>query len=289
MNTTDVLTKFLTLRRELSLILLERETAIEAALLALLTGEHLLLLCPPGTAKSLMVRSICERIAGAVCFERLLTRFSTPEEIFGPLSLSALENDQYRRFTAGTLIDAHLGFIDECYKANSSILNSLLGIMNERIYHEAGQTISLPLLLLMGASNETPEDDSLAALHDRFLLRITVPYLASDDSLRWISPDQDTSLRSRTPGTQRKALLENAGRLAEKRTTAIVSAKHSRAYRRAAQVIVAWAEATTIIGDPMAGKTLIERLRRDFPRHRNFKREIDEAIESSSVLKAGGR
>lgn len=181
---STLLKKFYALRQELNAFMLEREVAVEAALLALLTGEHLLLLGPPGTAKSLMVRSICERIHGATYFERLLTRFSTPEEIFGPLSLSALEHDQYRRVTAGTLVEAHLAFIDECYKANSSILNALLGIMNERIYHEAGQAAPVPLLSLMGASNETPDDQSLAALHDRFLLRVTVPYLADDDSLR---------------------------------------------------------------------------------------------------------
>ena len=111
---STLLTKLQALRQELNSILLEREVAIEAALLALLTGEHLLLLGPPGTAKSLMVRSITERIDGAVYFERLLTRFSTPEEIFGPLSLSALEQDQYRRVTAGTLVEAHLAFVDEC-------------------------------------------------------------------------------------------------------------------------------------------------------------------------------
>ena len=181
---STLLTKLRSLRQELNSILLERETAIEAALLALLTGEHLLLLGPPGTAKSLMVRSICERIDGAIYFERLLTRFSTPEELFGPLSLSALEKDLYRRVTTGTLVEAHLAFVDECYKANSSILNAMLGIMNERVYHEAGQVVPVPLLSLFGASNETPEDESLAALHDRFLLRVAVPYLADDNSLR---------------------------------------------------------------------------------------------------------
>ena len=181
---STILQKLHALRRELIDILLEREVAIEAALLALLTGEHLLLLGPPGTAKSLMVRLICERIDSATYFERLLTRFSTPEELFGPLSLAALEQDQYRRVTTGTLVEAHLAFIDECYKANSSILNAMLGTMNERVYHEAGQAIPVPLLSLFGASNETPEDDSLAALHDRFLLRVTVPYLVDDDSLR---------------------------------------------------------------------------------------------------------
>jgi MoxR-like ATPase len=172
------------LRDDLATNLLERETAIEAALLALLTGEHLLLLGPPGTAKSLLVRSLCQRLEGTTYFERLLTRFSTPEELFGPLSLSALENDQYRRITRGTLVEAHIAFLDEVYKANSSILNSLLAIVNERIYHEAGQALPVPLLSLFGASNETPEDASLAALHDRFLLRVVVPPLADDASMR---------------------------------------------------------------------------------------------------------
>lgn len=180
----DVLAKVTALRDDLSHALLEREVAIEAALLALLTGEHLAFLGPPGTAKSLMVRSICQRIEGATYFERLLTRFSTPEEVFGPLSLAALEQDRYQRVTAGTLVEAHIAFLDEVFKANSSILNALLGVINERIYHEAGQVQHVPLLSLFGASNETPEDAGLTALHDRFLLRVVVPPLADDASLR---------------------------------------------------------------------------------------------------------
>jgi MoxR-like ATPase len=181
---STLLKKFHALRQELNAFMLEREIAVEAALLALLTGEHLLLLGPPGTAKSLLVRSLCERIQGATYFERLLTKFSTPEELFGPLSLAALEQDQYRRVTNGTLVECHVAFLDEVFKAGSSILNSLLGIMNERIYHEGGQALPVPLLSLFGASNETPEDESLNALYDRFLLRVTVPYLVDDDSLR---------------------------------------------------------------------------------------------------------
>jgi len=179
-----VLDRVLAVRQDLNDNLLERETAIEAALLALLCRAHLLLLGPPGTAKSLLVRSICGRISGAVMFEKLLTKYSVPEECFGPLSLSALEKDQYRRVTTGTLVEAHIGFLDEIFKANSAILNSLLTLINERVYHEGGQVISVPLLSLFGASNETPEDDSLNALYDRFLLRFTVPYLADDDSMR---------------------------------------------------------------------------------------------------------
>ena len=190
-----VLDRILAMRQDLTQTLLEREVAIEGALLALLCRAHILLLGPPGTAKSLLVRSVCERIQGAVYFERLLTRFSTPEELFGPLSLSALEQDQYRRITAGTLVEAHISFLDEIFKANSAILNSLLTLINERVYHEAGQVLPVPLLSLFGASNETPEDDSLGALYDRFLLRVTVPYLADDDSMRRL-----LCLQPATPG-----------------------------------------------------------------------------------------
>ena len=181
---STVLDRILAVRQDLNANLLERETAIEAALLALLCQAHLLLLGPPGTAKSLLVRNVCERVRGAGYFERLLTRFSTPEELFGPLSLSALEKDQYLRITAGTLVEAHIAFLDEVFKANSAILNSLLTLINERVYHEAGQVLPVPLLSIFGASNELPEGEELNALYDRFLLRVTVPYLADDESVR---------------------------------------------------------------------------------------------------------
>jgi MoxR-like ATPase len=180
----DLLAKVTAIRDDLAATLLERETAIEAALLALLAGEHLLLLGQSGTAKSMLIRAICDRILGATYFERLLTRFSVPEELFGPLSLSALEQDRYQRVTSGSLVEAHIAFLDEVFKANSSILNALLGVINERVYHEAGQVIPVPLLSLFGASNETPEDNGLGALYDRFLLRVVVPPLADDTSLR---------------------------------------------------------------------------------------------------------
>jgi MoxR-like ATPase len=176
--------KVVALRSELNGALLERDVAIEAALLALLSGEHVLYLGPPGVGKSFLIRAIVERLLGATYFEKLLTRFSTPEELFGPLSLAALERDEYRRVSKGMLTEAHLAFIDECYKANSAILNSLLTIVNERLYHENGVATRVPLLSLFAASNESPEDDSLAALHDRFMLRVMVPYLSSDDSMR---------------------------------------------------------------------------------------------------------
>lgn len=183
MKKDTLLSKFRALRDDLNANLLEREEAVEAALIGLLTANHVLMLGPPGTAKSLLVRSICDRIENAVFYERLLTRFSVPEELFGPLSLSALGQDKYQRVTTGTLTEAHLAFVDEVFKSNSSILNSMLGIMNERILHEHGVAHRVPLLSLFGASNETP-DAGLDALYDRFLLRVTLPYLADDASVR---------------------------------------------------------------------------------------------------------
>ena len=181
---TDTMSKVVAVRDDITKNLIDRVEAIDAAIIALLVRAHLLLLGPPGTAKSLLVRSVCERIEGASYFERLLTKFSTPEELFGPLSLSALEQDKYERVTKGTLVEAHIGFVDEVFKANSAILNSMLTLMNERLYHQGSGSVSVPLLSLFGASNEMPEDGSLAALYDRFLLRMQVPYLADDDSLR---------------------------------------------------------------------------------------------------------
>jgi MoxR-like ATPase len=188
--------KIIALAQDLNANLLERETAVEAALLALLTREHLLLLGPPGTAKSMLVRSVCERITGATYFERLLTRFSTPEELFGPLSLSALEHDEYKRIIKGSIVDAHLVFVDECMKANSAILNSMLSLMNERVYHEAGAAVPAKLLSMVGASNELPEDASLGAMYDRFLVRLVVQPLADDDSLKMLLRCNATSVNA---------------------------------------------------------------------------------------------
>ena len=168
------------IREELKQTFLERSDLIDGALSALLAAQHVLIIGPPGTAKSMLADEICRRIQGANYFQWLLTRFSTPEEIFGAVSLKALEQDDYRRVTSHKLPEAHIAFLDEIFKANSSILNAILTLINERIFHNGKEIVPVPLLTLFGASNELPEDDELVALYDRFLLRFLVTYIQED-------------------------------------------------------------------------------------------------------------
>ncbi|KAK3246267.1 hypothetical protein CYMTET_44196 [Cymbomonas tetramitiformis] len=166
--------------------LVERGDESQMVLLAALSGEHLLLLGPPGTAKSELARRLSSVFTGGGYFERLLTKFSSPEELFGPLSIRKLEEDCYERMVTGYLPEASVAFIDEIFKANSAILNTLLSIMNERMFHNGSQPRDAPLVCLVGASNEMPESDELEALFDRFLLRRWVPPLSGDGFMSYL-------------------------------------------------------------------------------------------------------
>lgn len=170
--------KILAVLNEINHGLIERDDILKTALLTVLSGEHLVLIGPPGTAKSAIARRISDSLLFAEedsYFEYLLTKFSTPEEIFGPLSISELRADRFRRNTAGYLPTARIAFLDEIFKANSSILNSLLTILNERIFHNGSEPQHVPLLSLISASNELPVGiEELNALYDRFLVRVLV-------------------------------------------------------------------------------------------------------------------
>lgn len=166
--------KLRALRDTLTEGLVERDVAVRLGLLASLAGEHMLLLGPPGTAKSLIARRLHLAFNGSTYFERLLTRFSVPEELFGPLSIKGLEEDRYERLTKGYLPTASIAFLDEIFKANSAILNALLTLLNEREFDNGSVRDKTPLVAVIGASNELPEGEELDALFDRFLLRLYV-------------------------------------------------------------------------------------------------------------------
>lgn len=168
---------------ELSSEFVEREDIINGIILGAISGNHCIILGPPGTAKSAVITEFANRITGANQFIYLLTKFTTPEEVFGPVSLVALENDRFERITTGKLPEANFSFLDETFKANSAILNSLLTIMNERRFDNGTSKVNVPLISLVGASNETPQDESLVALYDRFMLRYVTHYIASEQNL----------------------------------------------------------------------------------------------------------
>ena len=148
-----------------------KDEIIRLMLIAVTAGEHCVLLGPPGTAKSALIRTL-SRLVQARYFEYLLTRFTEPNEIFGPVDIGAFREGIYRRNIDGMLPQAEIVFLDEIFKSNSAILNALLTLLNERKFASGGQVIECPLISVFGASNEVPSDENLNAIFDRFLLRV---------------------------------------------------------------------------------------------------------------------
>src|SRR5580693_7428392 len=150
---------------------LGKDEIVRLLLVATIAGEHAVLVGPPGTAKSALIRTFA-RLMQARYFEYLLTRFTEPNEIFGPVDLAAFREGRYERRTEGMLPEAEIVFLDEVFKSNSAILNALLTLLNERTFTSGGQVVRVPLLSAFGASNEVPTDETLTAIFDRFILRI---------------------------------------------------------------------------------------------------------------------
>jgi len=199
--------------------LVERRQSVRLCLLAALAGEHTLLIGPPGTAKSELARRLHSVFQGARYFERLLTRFTVPEELFGPLSIKALEDDRYERHTDGFLPSATIAFIDEVFKANSAILNALLTLLNEREFDNGAGRMRCPLVSVLGATNHVPEDEVADAFFDRFLLRLPIApvsaegfatLLAVDSTHAWKPPAPALTLDS----AALQSLAEDAARVA---------------------------------------------------------------------------
>ena len=163
--------QFQEVARTLNAHFLDKQEIIRLLIISAIAGEHLVLIGPPGTAKSAIIRMFA-RLLDARYFEYLLTRFTEPNELFGPVDIKEFREGRYVRRSENMLPSAEVVFLDEIFKSNSAILNSLLTIINERKFTSGPQVVDVPLISLFAASNEAPNDDNLSAMFDRFLLRV---------------------------------------------------------------------------------------------------------------------
>lgn len=169
--------KFVQLQADLGLRHFERQDEIEIATVALLTGFHTVMVGPPGCDKSGLTQDLCAAIIGGEFYDNILNKYSVPEQLFGPVSMKGLEEDEFRRLIDESLATAHIAFIDEFFKASPALLHTMLGIMNERTFKNGRQNVKVPLLTMFAASNELPEGEELGAVFDRFQFRVIVKYI----------------------------------------------------------------------------------------------------------------
>lgn len=175
--------------------LVERRTLVEAIVLAAVAGEHVLVVGPPGTAKSEAARRVARGLGGRY-FEYLLGKFSEPSELFGPVDLRKLKEGVLETATEGMLPEAEIAFLDEVFAGSTAILNSLLTLLNERVFRRGSTRLHCPLRVCIGASNALPEDESLAAFADRFLVRC------------FVEPVSDSQLETLLAGGRRQPAIE---------------------------------------------------------------------------------
>ena len=203
--------KFLAVEQDMNSILVERNDPVRGVMVATISGTNILLLGKAGVAKSALIDQWNRRITDSIYFEWLLSKFSTPEELFGPYSFTQLEYDRFVRMTKGKLPEAGTAFIDEIFKGNPSILNAMLKILNERVFHNDYKPTKLDLITVAGASNEIPDtDDGLDAFVDRFLLKYEVERIQEDGNfLKMLDVDIDrepTAFLSKTEILEAQAL-----------------------------------------------------------------------------------
>jgi MoxR-like ATPase len=177
-GTTPLAQRLQETARRLDQTFLDKQEIIRLLLVSVIAGEHMLIVGPPGTAKSAIVRQF-SRLIDARYFEYLLTRFTEPNELFGPVDIKQFREGVYERRTGGMLPEAEVVFLDEIFKSNSAILNSLLTLVNERRFSNGARVLKVPLLSVFAASNEVPNDENLAAIFDRFALRVVSDNLDS--------------------------------------------------------------------------------------------------------------
>jgi len=175
---TAISTRFQQVARTLNTHFLDKQEIIRLMMVSAIAGEHMVIVGPPGTAKSAMIRMFSQ-LLDASYFEYLLTRFTEPNELFGPVDIKEFREGRYTRRLENTLVEADVVFLDEIFKSNSAILNSLLHVINERKFSNGPQIVDVPLISLFAASNEVPNDENLSAMFDRFLLRVLSDVLDS--------------------------------------------------------------------------------------------------------------
>lgn len=194
LSTVDALAR---LQVEVNAAFPERQNVTEGAVLAILSNEHVFMLGPPGTGKSAITRVIAGALQGRY-FERLMTKMTTPAELFGRETLERMAAGDYNIVTTGKLPEAEFAFLDEFFKSNSMALNSLLTLSNERIFvKDDGEVVKCPLITMFGASNELFEGKELEAMFDRFLFRYDVAYLARESNLRSMLLADEPSVETR--------------------------------------------------------------------------------------------
>jgi MoxR-like ATPase len=177
---------------ELKAGLPEREVEIDLLVRSIIARSHPLFIGEPGVAKSLLIRQFMSHIEDATLYEVLLAKDTPSDQVLGPVSLAALEQDEFRRITRDKLPEANVAFLDEIFKANSTVLNALLSIINERIFHNNGHSMTVPLWTCVGASNELPgtDRDDLRAFRDRFGVTKIVDHVRTSEGLMQVLDGQ---------------------------------------------------------------------------------------------------